>query len=156
MFWDEYRALGLPHADEVSRRAVLFEDLVLARLAAAPGRLPFVARQRRLAVHVHCHARALAEADSGRRLAACLPGAEVELLATGCCGMAGSFGIQSTKQELSRAVGASLVAAVTALPAATEVVAAGTSCRHQLRFLTAAEPLHPAQVLARDLAPGGV
>jgi Fe-S oxidoreductase len=45
-----------------------------------------------------------------------------------------------------------LVEAIEALPEGTRVVACGTSCRHQIRHLTDAEPLHMAELLAVSLA----
>ena len=51
-----------------------------------------------------------------RRLAERSPGANVTLLDTGCCGMAGAFGMLASKYELSLAVAQPLVEKINALP----------------------------------------
>lgn len=92
-------------------------------------------------VHVHCHARALGD-DAG--LAAAGLGATPT--GAGCCGMAGAFGYQHP--DLSRRIASDrLIPAV--LDAAGPVVAAGTSCRHQIEELTGVRALHPAEHLDR-------
>ena len=74
----------------------------------------------------------------------------------GCCGMAGSFGYGRDHYEVSRAIGERrLFPAVRARGEGTVVVAAGTSCRHQIHDFTGAEAVHPA-VLLRSLLLGRV
>jgi Fe-S oxidoreductase len=68
--------------------------------------------------------------------------------------MAGSFGYARDHYEVSRAIGERrLFPAVRNRPAGTVVVAAGTSCRHQIRDFTGEQPVHPA-VLLRSLLRG--
>jgi Fe-S oxidoreductase len=83
-----------------------------------------------------------------------LPGAEVELLDTACCGMAGAFGMLKAKQGLSRAVAQPLLDAVSRQPEGTEVVASGTSCRHQLEHLEGRRVRHLVEVLDDALGAG--
>ena len=64
-----------------------------------------------------------------------VPGATVVPLDTGCCGMAGAFGMLAANRELSAAVGQPLIRAVEELPSGAVVAAAGTSCRHQIEAL---------------------
>jgi len=86
------------------------------------------------------------------RLAQRLPGREVQLLETGCCGMAGAFGALESKYELSVQVAQHLVRQVEAQPADATIVASGTSCRHQLEHLTPRKPKHMAELLAEALS----
>ncbi len=151
MFRDEYRQLGVPGADDVADRCVLIEELVLGILEDDPGALPAAAAVGEVAVHGHCHAEALGEARIAVDLIGRLPGASVRRLDTGCCGMAGAFGMMEHHRELSRRVARPLVEAIEGLPPGTSIVASGTSCRHQISDLTAARPLHIAEVLARTL-----
>ena len=65
--------------------------------------------------------------------------------------MAGAFGMMAANRDLSLAVAEPLVRQITPLPEDALVVAAGTSCRHQVRDLTGRDCLHPAEVLARAL-----
>jgi Fe-S oxidoreductase len=74
------------------------------------------------------------------------------MLDAGCCGMAGSFGYRSETYDLSVAMAKDrLLPAVTANPGAI-VVAQGTSCRSQIADLAARRAVHPAQLLADQLA----
>jgi FAD/FMN-containing dehydrogenase/Fe-S oxidoreductase len=152
MFIDEYRQLRIPGAAEVAARCVLFEELLAGLLAAQPDALVFRGNGLHVAIHGHCHTKALGDPRLLPRLVQRIPGARAELLATGCCGMAGAFGMMAAKQALSRAVASPLVEAIAALPEGTRVVACGTSCRAQVRHLTPAEPLHMAELLAASLA----
>jgi hypothetical protein len=69
----------------------------------------------------------------------------------GCCGMAGSFGYSKKHYEVSRAIGErKLLPRVREKEASTVVVAAGTSCRHQILDFTGERAMHPA-MLVRSL-----
>ena len=100
-----------------------------------------------------CHAKALADARRVLGLLERVPGVVPRWLDTGCCGMAGAFGMLSAHRELSHQVGEPLQRLVEALPVGATVVASGTSCRHQIGDLTDVRPLHVAELLARHLAP---
>jgi Fe-S oxidoreductase len=102
-------------------------------------------------MHGHCHTKALARAESGIELLARLPGVEVRGLDVGCCGMAGAFGMLEANRELSRAVAGPLIAAIRSLPDGAMVVAAGTSCRHQIEHLAEVPAHHPVEIVARAL-----
>jgi hypothetical protein len=65
--------------------------------------------------------------------------------------MAGAFGALKEKYDLSVQVGADLVAKIFHQPPGTEIVASGTSCRHQISDLTNLHPKHIAEVLAEAL-----
>jgi FAD/FMN-containing dehydrogenase/Fe-S oxidoreductase len=152
VFVDEYRQLGLGGADEVARRCVLVEDLLFDVLDGGDGeQVPWSRRELTVAVHGHCHTKALARPTGAASLLGRVPGVAVLPLATGCCGMAGAFGMLETNRELSRAVADPLVRAIRALAPGTLVAAAGTSCRHQIRALAGVDALHPVEVLARAL-----
>ena len=152
MFIDEYRQLRIPGAAELAERCVLFEELLFDLMAAEPAALALQPSGLRIAIQGHCHAKALGDARLLPRLAQWIPGVEAELIDAGCCGMAGAFGMLEEKAALSRAVAVPLVDAIVALPDHAAVVACGTSCRHQIRHLTAAEPIHMAELLAAHLA----
>ncbi len=85
------------------------------------------------------------------KLAGAVPGADAKLLDTGCCGMAGAFGMLRNKLELSKRVGQDLVNKINACEPGTTIVASGTSCRHQIHYMTDKHPLHMAELLAMVL-----
>ena len=152
VFVDEYRQLGLRGADEVARRCVLVEDLLLDAMDKdTMARLSFSSKALTVAVHGHCHTKALADPRRAVELLGRIPGARVHELETGCCGMAGAFGMVEANRNLSRAVAEPLVELVQALPAEALVAAAGTSCRHQIQTLAGVDALHPVEVIANAL-----
>ncbi len=151
MFRDEYLQLGLPGAEQVAERCVLFEDLLLEVLDGDPDAFPVFESVADVAVHGHCHAKAMSNAEKIVDLLRKLPGSSVRWLDTGCCGMAGAFGMLEHHRELSHQVAQPLVESINALPPGTSVVASGTSCRHQISDLTDARPLHVAEFLAENL-----
>ena len=152
MFAEDYRELNLANAAEVSRRSFLFERFVEDILEREPDALQFRNGAGRVAIHAHCHAKSLMKPGFMKRLAERIPGREVELLETGCCGMAGAFGALESKYDLSLQVAEPLVRQINHRPNETTFVASGTSCRHQIEHLTPVKPKHMAELLADALA----
>ena len=102
-------------------------------------------------LHGHCHQKALIgnEASVARLHAA---GFTVQVIDSGCCGMAGDFGYGKGHYEVSRDIGEErLFPAVREMPADAMLVASGTSCRDQIEQFAGRPPLHMAQVLAQAL-----
>ena len=82
-------------------------------------------------------------------------GLDYEILNSGCCGMAGSFGFESGHYDVSVAVGERvLLPAVRAADASTLIIADGFSCREQIAGLTGRGALHLAQLLQMALHEG--
>ncbi|NOR87500.1 MAG: hypothetical protein GQ527_07820, partial [Bacteroidales bacterium] len=72
----------------------------------------------------------------------------VEEIPSGCCGMAGSFGIEKEHYELSMQVGELvLFPAVRNTDSSVLIAASGTSCRHQIVDGTGRKALHPVEIL---------
>jgi Fe-S oxidoreductase len=151
VFVDEYRQLGIEGADEVAERCVLFEEFVAELLEGGTLDSSLMKPAGAVAVHGHCHAKALADQKTPLSVLEHLPGVTPRLLETGCCGMAGAFGMLSEHRELSHQVARPLVEAIESLPSKAAVVASGTSCRHQIADLTDVRPLHLAEFLASCL-----
>ena len=152
MFAEDYRELKLPDAERVAARCFLFGEFFDNFLANEPHALRFNSKSERLIVHMHCHAKALVSPDTTRRLLERLPEREVTLLDTGCCGMAGAFGMMESKYELSVKVAEPLVAAVRNQPFGTTLVASGASCRQQIQHLAPVRLRHLVEVVAEALA----
>ncbi|MFO7974110.1 MAG: FAD-linked oxidase C-terminal domain-containing protein [Candidatus Hydrogenedentota bacterium] len=151
MFKQDYRELGVPHAAEVAPRCYLFDQFLLDVLEDDPQALAWSDGVGHVVIHAHCHAKALTDPAIQETLAKKIPGAQVKLLDSGCCGMAGQFGALSNKYELSLQVAEPLVKMINERPAGAHVVASGTSCRQQITHLTDAQPLHMAELLALAL-----
>jgi Fe-S oxidoreductase len=110
---------------------------------------PFTTHQALL--HGHCHQKALVGTSGTASLLKLVPGLDVRVLDTGCCGMAGAFGFEAEHYDLSvRIAQLDLLPAIAELPDAI-VVAPGTSCRHQIHDLAGRRALHPMEVVAAAL-----
>jgi FAD/FMN-containing dehydrogenase/Fe-S oxidoreductase len=152
---DDYPALlrgeTRRQAEAVAAACVTVPEFVETLLAAnvkASRRLAFRPGPAKIAVQGHCHERALVGMGPTLRLLRRIPGAEVNDLDAGCCGMAGSFGYEKEHYEVSRLVGEQrLFPALRQAADETVVVAAGFSCRLQIRHFTGRTAVHPAQVV---------
>jgi Fe-S oxidoreductase len=151
MFVEDYRELKIDNAENVAKRCFLFEKFVDDLLAQEPDALRFNTQPATVAIHAHCHAKSLMNPAFMRRLAERLPGRKATVLDTGCCGMAGAFGALAEKYDLSVQVAAHLIDKINDQPPGTEIIASGTSCRHQIVDLTDLYPKHMAELLAEAI-----
>ncbi|NNL30569.1 MAG: FAD-binding oxidoreductase [Gemmatimonadetes bacterium] len=111
---------------------------------------------RAVLVHGHCHQKAFGGVDATLSILQRIPGADVRLIESGCCGMAGAFGYHAEHYETSVAMGElALAPAVRAADAKAILVADGTSCRAQIADLTGRRAEASVVVLARELAAKG-
>ena len=152
MFTEDYGEMNIPNADAVAARCFLFEQFLDDLLQREPQALTFDHRAGNVVIHAHCHAKSLTATGYMKRLAGRLPNRTVAMLETGCCGMAGGFGMQEAKYELSMKVAEPLIELIKAQPFNTTVVASGTSCRHQIHHLANVRIRHMAELVAESLA----
>ena len=153
IFVEDYRELKIENAENIAPRCFLFEKFVDDLLAQEPDALRFNERAANVVIHPHCHAKSIVNPAFMARLAERLPGRKATVLDTACCGMAGVFGALADKYDLSVQVAQRLLDQIDAQPPATEVIASGTSCRHQITDLTNGCPKHMAELLAEALQP---
>jgi len=156
---DDIQALGLgPVAREIADHALLLEEFLAREVAARRLSLPIdepaeALVKADLLVHGHCHQKAVGAMKSMRRLMKLLPGRGFSFVEAGCCGMAGTFGLEAEHAALSVAMAEDgLLPALRAAPRA-ELVANGFSCRQQIRAHTGRRVRHLAPVL-RDALVG--
>ena len=139
------RGADQERAQIVANSAVLFEDY------AAGLKFNFRCGPPKILLHGHCHQKSMGLLPAAKALLAAIPGSTVVDSEAGCCGMAGSFGYSKEHFEISRQIGERrLLPQVRAKDPSTVVVAAGTSCRHQIDDFTGVHAIHPA-VLLRSL-----
>lgn len=116
------------------------------------GSLTFTDRPKKVLFHGHCHQKALIGTSAVTRLLATPPGFDVEEIASGCCGMAGSFGYEKEHYDVSMQVGKPrLFDVLDQADDDVDVATAGTSCRHQIADATQRRARHWANVLADAL-----
>jgi FAD/FMN-containing dehydrogenase/Fe-S oxidoreductase len=134
-------------AMRLSRQVFLLSEF-LARKAPA---FPFARVKRKAIVHAHCHHQAVLKTDALREVLERL-GLDFDLLDSGCCGMAGSFGFEAAKYDVSvKCAEQVLLPAVKRADAGTLVVTDGFSCRAQIEELAGRRPVHLAEVLKMGL-----
>jgi Fe-S oxidoreductase len=99
-------------------------------------------------MHAHCHHKAIIKKAEHEQAVLRTMGAELRQTTSGCCGMAGSFGFESDKYDVSVQIGEhSLLPAVRREELSTPIVADGFSCREQVAQLSNRHPLHLAELL---------
>jgi Fe-S oxidoreductase len=132
----------------VAKRAMLFEEFLEEECAQGRAVLPLRAGPKQILLHPHCHQRSMGLAAPAKTLLSRIPSATVVDLDAGCCGMAGSFGYTRDHYDVSKAIAErKLLPAARAMTDGTVLVAAGTSCRHQVADLAAVTAIHPAVLL---------
>ena len=151
MFVEDYRELKIENSEDIAARCFLFEKFVDDLLAREPEALRFNERSANVVIHPHCHAKSILNPAFMATLAERLPGKKATVLDTACCGMAGAFGALAEKYDLSLQVAQRLLDQIDNQPPGTEVIASGTSCRHQITDLTNLLPKHMAELLAEAL-----
>jgi FAD/FMN-containing dehydrogenase/Fe-S oxidoreductase len=112
-----------------------------------PGRLS----GERVLIHGHCHHKAVFGGPKNEIALLRQAGADVQFIEAGCCGMAGPFGFEADKFEVSKTIaGQQLLPAIQKAPAGVIVLADGFSCREQIDQLAGVQALHFAEMLARE------
>ena len=135
-------------ARAIAGACVLFEDYLHRRLADGSAELSLRPGPDEILLHGHCHQKSLGLVAPARALLERIPGTRVTDLDSGCCGMAGSFGYAREHFDISQQIGERrLLPAARALESGNVLVAAGTSCRHQVHDFTGVQAQHPAVLL---------
>lgn len=154
MLRDEYHALGLgEEVAVVAKSALLLEEFLAREYDAKRLTLGFRdCTGEQVAVHGHCHQKAFGAMKSVRKVLGLVPGLQVEFVESSCCGMAGGFGYAAEHYEVSMQMGElALFPALRATATDSEIVANGSSCRHQIRDGVARDSRHLACLLAERL-----
>jgi len=124
---------------DIAGRCALVESHVAVDGFAPGGRVLF---------HPHCHQRALWGAEQTVQALQRVGDLTIDQPDSGCCGMAGGFGYRADRYDLSVAIGERVLAPAVRDTDA-EIVATGTSCRHQIEDLTGRGAVHPIVFLDR-------
>ncbi|MBO4905639.1 MAG: FAD-binding protein [Bacteroidaceae bacterium] len=161
-FRDEYPDL-VPaelrnEAKELGRHSLLFDEFLLQEIKAGRiNRDSFDQTPIEIFLHGHCHQKALVGVEVMAEVLRQLLNAKVNVIPSGCCGMAGSFGYEKEHYKTSLAIGEMVLFPIiremkngqlkmdNAHP--TYVVAPGTSCRQQILDGTGVKAVHPIEIL---------
>jgi Fe-S oxidoreductase len=132
-----------PLAARLKEQTLLLSEF----LEQKAGNHPLPQLKRKALVQGHCHHKSVLRFDAERSVLKKL-GLEAQVLNSGCCGMAGSFGFEKDKYDVSVAIGERrLLPAVREADGPTIIVADGFSCREQIAQQTQREALHLAEVI---------
>ncbi len=153
-FRDEYLDIASDKeaAKQVAKHALLFEEFIANEIDKG-NILPsqFKPSHKTIKYHGHCHQKALSSLTPLKKVLNLITEAQVELIPSGCCGMAGSFGYEKEHYDVSMQIGELVL-----FPAIREnkeaiIIAPGTSCRHQIKDGTGEKSYHPAELLSNQL-----
>ncbi|MEP5614051.1 MAG: FAD-linked oxidase C-terminal domain-containing protein [Cyclobacteriaceae bacterium] len=99
-------------------------------------------------IHGHCHQKALASMTPMKKVLSAPENYDVQMIPSGCCGMAGSFGYEKEHFDVSMKIGELILfPKVRKASKDTIIVASGTSCRHQILDGTGKKAMHLVEVL---------
>lgn len=144
-------------AKQLAKNCLLFDEFIMREVEA--GRISSEAFKELTAeiyLHGHCHQKSLIGVGKCAEMLKLIPCVKVNVILSGCCGMAGSFGYEKEHYETSKAIGELVL--FPAVRKATEdkikqviVAAPGTSCRQQILDGTGVKALHPIEILYNNL-----
>ncbi|MEP5617500.1 MAG: 4Fe-4S dicluster domain-containing protein, partial [Flavobacteriaceae bacterium] len=154
-FRDEYKRLH-PNKELIGKLAdnsFLIEEFLASEIKVgniASDR--FTHEEKTIKIHNHCHQKALSNQKVTFDILNLPKNYKVTIIASGCCGMAGSFGYEEEHYKTSMQVGAlKLFPAVLKSSTDTIISANGTSCRHQIKDGTKRDAQHPVSILRQAL-----
>ncbi|MDE3254240.1 MAG: 4Fe-4S dicluster domain-containing protein, partial [Bacteroidota bacterium] len=156
-FRDEYPDLAydrnLTAAEELSKHTFLIDEFLAAEIAKGNiSRDLFTKETRLIQLHGHCQQKAISSVAASVQLLSLPENYSVQIIPSGCCGMAGSFGFEKEHYALSMQIGELvLLPTVRKQPDTTLIAATGTSCRHQIKDGTAKIAMHPVEILYQAL-----
>lgn len=152
-FRDEYPDLVREElraaAKELAKNVFLVDEFISNEISKGNiNKALFTTEKRSIKLHGHCQQKALSSALHSKNILSLPQNYSVEVIPSGCCGMAGSFGYEKEHYDLSMQIGELvLFPAVRNAASETIIAAPGTSCRHQVKDGTGRKALHPIEIL---------
>ncbi|NNM18366.1 MAG: FAD-binding protein [Croceitalea sp.] len=150
-FRDEYKRLidDKVLANAIADSCFLIEEFLSSEIQA--GHIvpeQFTKEERTIKIHSHCHQKALSNQKVTFDALTIPINYKATIIASGCCGMAGSFGYEKEHYATSMQIGElKLFPAVRKAADHVIIAANGTSCRHQIKDGTGKTALHPVSIL---------
>ncbi len=129
-------------AQRMASQTYMLSEFLVKHARYVPPKL-----DRQALIHGHCHQKSVVGMEDEVKLLKAM-GLDIDLLDSGCCGMAGSFGFDKDKFETSVKIGELvLLPEVRATAQDTLIVTNGYSCREQIEQCGGRKALHLAEVL---------
>jgi len=152
-FRDEYPRLvaekNRQKAKDLAKNVLLIDEFIANEIKKGNiSANQFTKATKQVLLHGHCHQKALSSVAHSAWLLGVPENYSVEVIPSGCCGMAGSFGYEKEHYEVSMQIGELvLFPAVRKAKSDVIIAAPGTSCRHQIADGTGRKGMHPIEVL---------
>ena len=152
-FRDEYLRLttsdNKKYAETLSNNAFLIDEFLFSELQKGNiAKENFSESHINIKLHGHCHQKSIASIEPTKVLLSFPKNYTVDVIPSGCCGMAGSFGYEKEHYNLSMEIGnLILFPEINKSKSETLIVAPGTSCRQQIKDATGRKVYHPVEVL---------
>lgn len=152
-FRDEYIDLAtddqLESAKKLAANVYLIDEFIALEIEKGNiTKASFTTDKKLVKLHGHCQQKALSSVLPSVKMLSLPENYTVEVIPSGCCGMAGSFGYEREHYDLSMKIGELvLFPTIRNQDDATIVAAPGTSCRHQIKDGTGKRALHTVEVL---------
>ena len=154
-FRDEYLRLAKDKAsaESIATHSYLIEEFLASEIALGNiNTEQFTSEEKVIKIHNHCHQKALSNQKVTFDILNLPINYKPTIIPSGCCGMAGSFGFEKDKYEVSMQIGElKLFPAVRNASEEVIIAANGTSCRHQIKDGTQKQALHPISILRKAL-----
>ncbi len=154
-FRDDYLRLAndKESAKKIAENTFLIEEFLASEIEKGIITTTcFTSDEATLKIHTHCHQKALSNQKVTFTILNLPENYSPVIIPSGCCGMAGSFGLEKEHYSVSMQIGElKLFPAIRKSHQKTIIVANGTSCRHQINEGTQRQALHPVTVLRRAL-----
>ena len=104
--------------------------------------------------HAHCYQKVLSSQEHHKKMLSIPQNYKAHMIPSGCCGMAGSFGYEKSKYDLSMKIARmSLIPTIEKVCESATICTSGTSCRHQVYDCLGITTQHPVEVLWDALIP---
>ena len=144
-------------AKQLSKNCLLFDEFIMREVKA--GRITsnaFKELNAEIYLHGHCHQKSLIGVGKCEEMLRLIPNVKVNVIPSGCCGMAGSFGYEKEHYETSMSIGEMVLFPTvrkTTLEKVKRVIVAapGTSCRQQILDGTGVKAFHPLEIMYNSL-----
>ncbi|MHB1922679.1 MAG: FAD-binding and (Fe-S)-binding domain-containing protein, partial [Chitinophagaceae bacterium] len=142
---------------EISSRTFLIDEFLDREINAGNlNKNQFTKEYRHILLHGHCQQKAISSLQYTKNMLCFPENYSVEIIPSGCCGMAGSFGYEKEHYNLSMKIGEMvLFPQIREAPKDTIISAPGTSCRHQIKDGTGQKSYHPIEILFDAFLPTG-
>ena len=141
------------YARKLSVNCLLYDEFIVREMRKGNiKQKQFTQSYLYIKLHGHCHQKSLASIEPSKEMLSLPKNYQVDIIPSGCCGMAGAFGYEKEHYDLSMQIGEQVL--FPAIRQAKEdicISAPGTSCRQQIKDGTGKRAYHPIEVLYNAL-----